>query len=172
MTTEVWKSDAEFAAELDRSDPLAQYRDQFLIPQDGEKDLIYLVGHSLGLQPAAAARRCDEEMAKWAESGVKAISAESALGLVSTRTWWGRWPELVGADPTEVAVMNTLSVNLHFLMISFYQPTPSEHKILIEDHAFPSDHYAVESQIRQRGFEPTSSLVKSEPAAGRRLVGS
>ncbi len=143
------------AKKLDRDDPLAPYRERFHRPED----TVYLCGHSLGLQPKSAAAKVEEELDDWKRMGVR--------GHMGARRPWMPYHELlaekgarvVGAMPSEVVHMNTLSVNVHLLMVSFYRPTPERHKILIEEHAFPSDHYAVASQIRFHGFDPADSLV-------------
>ena len=153
------------AAELDAADPLASFRDEFELP-----DGIYLVGNSLGALPKAARRNVETELDRWASLGVEG-HFDGPLG-------WKDYHELltepmaaiVGGLPSEVVVMNSLTVNLHLLMVSFYQPTSTRHKVLIERHAFPSDHFAVESQIRQRGFDPATSLVTIEPRAGEETL--
>ena len=125
-----------------------------------------LVGNSLGLATTGTKRYVDDELDRWATLGV--------AGHFTGETAWAPYHELltpqmaaiVGGHPDEVVVMNGLTVNLHLLMVSFYRPTSSRHKVLIEDHAFPSDHFAVESQIRQRGFDPASSLVTLSPRPG------
>ena len=149
------------ATELDAQDPLAELRHQFCLP-----DGIYLVGNSLGALPKAARDNVEVEFDRWARLGVE--------GHFTGELAWKNYHELlseplariVGAQPDEVVAMNSLTVNLHLLMISFYKPTPRRHKVLIEAKAFPSDHFAVESQIRQRGFDPASSLIVLEPRAG------
>ena len=153
------------AAELDAADPLAHLRDEFDLP-----DGVYLVGNSLGALPRAARDTVGVEFDRWAELGVE--------GHFTGRLGWKNYHELVtdqlaalvGADPTEVVAMNGLTVNLHLLLISFYRPTPQRHKILIEGHAFPSDHFAAESQIRQRGFDPATSLVTLDPRPGEETL--
>jgi kynureninase len=153
------------AAELDAADPLAHLRDEFDLP-----DGVYLVGNSLGALPRAARDAVGVEFDRWAELGVE--------GHFTGRLGWKNYHELVtdqlaalvGADPTEVVAMNGLTVNLHLLLISFYRPTPQRHKILIEGHAFPSDHFAAESQIRQRGFDPATSLVTLDPRPGEETL--
>ncbi len=161
----------ETARALDRDDPLAAYRGSFRIPpmKNGEPQ-IYLVGNSLGAVPVKAADYVTTELDRWANLGVG--------GHFEGELAWEPYHELltqpmaaiVGAEPSEVVVMNSLTVNLHLLMVSFYSPTPTRHKILIEGHAFPSDHFAVESQIRQRGFDPVESLVVVEPRVGEETL--
>jgi kynureninase len=142
------------ALSLDASDPLAKFRDQFLIPKDSKgQELVYLTGNSLGLQPKKVKKYIEEELEDWARLGVE--------GHVHARHPWLPYHEnltestarIVGAKPSEVVVMNTLTVNLHLMMVSFYRPTKERYKILIEKSAFPSDQYAVASQARFHGYE-------------------
>lgn len=160
-------TDVATAAALDAADPLARFRDEFHIPRgaNGEPQ-VYLVGNSLGAVPKQTASYVQDELERWATLGV--------AGHFTGETAWEAYHELltdqmaavVGGLSEEVVVMNSLTANLHFLMVSFYDPTPQRHKILIEDHAFPSDHFAVESQIRQRGHDPETSLVVISPREG------
>jgi len=162
-----FKTDRSFALELDAKDPLAKYRDQFHIPkQDNDEDCIYFCGNSLGLQPKTAKAYVDQELDDWAKLGVD--------GHIQARYAWKPYHEflteqtarMVGAKPFEVVVMNTLTVNLHLMMVSFYRPTPTKHKIVIEANAFPSDQYAVQSQIKFHGFDPVKSLSELSPRQG------
>ncbi|MEM9519949.1 MAG: kynureninase [Actinomycetota bacterium] len=153
------------AAELDAADPLAEFRHEFEVP-----DGVYLVGNSLGALPSRARDYVNVEFDRWSDLGVE--------GHFTGRLGWKDYhalvtdqlASLVGADASEVVAMNGLTVNLHLLLVSFYRPTPQRHKILIEGHAFPSDHFAVESQIRQRGFDPASSLVILDPRPGEETL--
>lgn len=152
------------AAALDEADSLKGLQDGFVRPvgEDGSPK-VYLAGNSLGLPTVATADYVANEIDRWGTLGVE--------GHFSSELGWASYHQLltdqmsmiVGGHPNEVVVMNSLTVNLHLLMVSFYRPTKQRHKILIESHAFPSDHFAVESQIRQRGFDPESSLVVVEP---------
>jgi kynureninase len=165
-----WLSPA-YAEERDRADPLRGFRGEFHLPTgaDGEP-LIYFAGHSLGLQPKAAAKLIQEELDDWSRHGV--------LGHDAARRPWVRYheeltahtAELTGAGAHEVVSMNSLTVNLHLLMVSFYRPTPERFRILIERGAFPSDRYAVESQIRFHGFDPASALIELAPREGEDLL--
>ena len=165
MTSSTVESVSPTAAELDAADPLAALRDEFELPEG-----IYLVGNSLGALPRAARDYLDAELDRWGTLGVE--------GHFTGRLAWKDYHELltdqlaalVGAQPEEVVAMNSLTVNLHLLMVSFYRPTPDRHKILIERGAFPSDHFAVESQIRQRGFDPSDSLVVLAPRPGEETL--
>jgi kynureninase len=167
----MFDTQAETAMKLDAADPLARFRAEFRIPPrpDGSPQ-IYLVGNSLGAVPSRTADYVMQELDRWADLGV--------AGHFTGETAWEPYHELltdqmarlVGAESDEVVVMNSLTINLHLLMISFYRPTPARHKSLIEEHAFPSDHFAVESQIRQRGFDPTASLVTVSPRDGSETI--
>jgi len=161
----------EFARKMDQADPLKHIRDEFSIPKmiDG-RDEIYFCGNSLGLQPKLAAEYVTRELEQWAKLGVK--------GHFSGEFPWMPYHEflsegsakLVGANSDEVVCMNTLTANLHFMMVSFYRPDKKRHKILMEDHAFPSDHYAVESQIKFHGFDPKETMLLIKPRAGEELL--
>jgi kynureninase len=159
--------DRSCAEALDAADPLASIRDQFIIPQhhDGT-DEIYLVGNSLGALPRLAVHYVTDEFQRWGAIGVRGHFEGDTAWKSCHELVTDQLASLVGALPSEVVAMNSLTVNLHALMVSFYRPTRERHKILIEAHAFPSDHFAVESQIRQRGFDPASSLVVVAPAEG------
>ena len=158
---------ADAAAALDAADPLASFRGEFHLPaaRDGSPQ-IYLVGNSLGAVPRAAAGYVNAELERWARLGAAAHFEGELAWLPYHELLTDPLGRLVGGRPSEVVAMNSLTVNLHLLMVSFYDPTPARHKILIEDHAFPSDHFAVESQIRQRGHDPAESLVVARPRAG------
>lgn len=158
--TEEFQPEEAFARRLDERDPLAGYRARFHLPRgpDGTP-LVYFAGNSLGLQPVGAAAAVEQELADWARLGVDAHFAG--------RTPWYAYHEvvrdslarLVGARPTEVVAMNGLTVNLHLMFVSFYRPTPERNKILMEEAAFPSDTYAVKSQLRLHGYDPADGLV-------------
>lgn len=160
-----------YAAELDRHDPLAHYRERFWIPRiNGGEECIYLAGHSLGLQPKSAKAFIEQELEDWARLGVEGHFHGRNPWMPYHRLLTEQTAELVGAEPVEVVVMNSLTVNLHLMMASFYRPTAQRHKILIERGAFPSDQYAVESQIRFHNFDPATSLLELSPRDGEFCV--
>jgi kynureninase len=149
------------ARRRDADDPLAEYRDAFAFPEtDSGDEAIYLCGNSLGLQPESARDVVDRELDKWADRAVD--------GHFSGEQPWESFhsplsepmAEIVGARPDEVVLMNTLTVNLHLMMVSFYRPTPERPKILMERSAFPSDRYALVSQIEHHGFDPDEALIE------------
>ncbi len=162
-----FQASEEFAAAMDVRDPLAQFRELFWLPKTkGGDDCIYLCGHSLGLQPKTARAYLEQELHDWAQLGVEGHFHATNPWMPYHRKVTQQTAALVGAQPDEVVVMNSLTVNLHLMMVSFYRPTTKRHKILIERGAFPSDQYAVHSQIRFHGFDPASSLLELTPRDG------
>ncbi|NNE27600.1 MAG: kynureninase [Saprospiraceae bacterium] len=153
-----------YAEALDRADPLARFRDRFNLPiQANGEPHIYLCGNSLGLQPKKANEYVQQEMEDWSKLGVE--------GHIHARHPWMPYHEfltssmarVVGGKEIEVVVMNSLTVNLHLLMVSFYRPTQKRFKILIEYSPFPSDRFAVESQARFHGFDPAEAVIEMQP---------
>ncbi len=153
------------AAALDADDALAPYRQAFELPRRGGRPLTYLCGHSLGPLPRAARAAVEAELRRWSECAVEG-HFESEGWLRYHERFAAPLARLTGAGPEEVVAMNTLTANLHLLLASFYAPTPGRHKILIERDAFPSDRFAVRSQIAWHGFDPNTSLLELEPAPG------
>lgn len=155
------------AALLDAQDPLAPFRERFVMPRDDAGEpLTYLCGHSLGLQPVAARDYLQQELDIWARRGVYGHFEGERPWYSYHETLQRPMAEIVGALPEEVVMMNSLTVNLHLLMVSFYRPTVDRFKILIEEDAFPSDRFAVESQIRFHGYDPQRGLVALRPREG------
>jgi kynureninase len=155
-----YENTIEYATKMDAADPLKNYRKKFHIPQIGGGDSIYFCGNSLGLQPVTVKSSIEQELEDWKTFGVE--------GHFKGKNPWKDYHEflteqlahVVGAKPIEVVAMNNLTVNLHLMMVSFYRPTAKRHKIIIEASAFPSDQYAVKSQILFHGFDPATSLVE------------
>ena len=162
-----FRADAAFAAELDRQDLLAHYREKFHIPPHADGEEIYFCGNSLGLQPKTVERYLHEELEDWQRLAVKAHFAGRRPWMPYHELLTEKTARLVGAEPLEVVNMNSLTVNLHLMMVSFYRPTPARHRVLIERGAFPSDRYAVASQIRFHGYDPDESLVELGARDGR-----
>jgi len=158
------------AAELDARDPLAHYRQRFYVPRIQGEECIYLCGHSLGLQPKSAKAHIEQELEDWARLGVEGHFHGKNPWMPYHRLLTAHTAELVGAKPVEVVVMNSLTVNLHLMMASFYRPTTQRHKILIERGAFPSDQYAVKSQIGFHNLDPANSLLELTPRDGEFCV--
>jgi len=151
------------AAALDAADPLRQLRDQFLIPQHDGADQAYFVGNSLGLQPRGAQAMVQEVLDLWARIAVEGHFTGPTHWMNYHRLVRDSLARVVGALPVEVVAMNTLSVNLQLMMVSFYRPTAARPAILIEAGAFPTDRHAVESQILFHGFDPATDLIEVQP---------
>jgi kynureninase len=163
----VFRGGEDCAAELDARDPLAHFRERFSIPKKKNgADCLYLCGHSLGLQPRRAATYIEQELRDWADLGVEGHFHARNPWVPYHRLLARQTANLIGAESSEVVVMNSLTVNLHLMMASFYRPTKQRHKILVESGAFPSDQYAVKSQIRFHGFDPAVSLLELKPRTG------
>ncbi len=155
-----------FAQTLDAQDPLRAYRDQFHFPKVGGREVVYFAGNSLGLQPKVTQSYVDEVMTDWRELAVEGH-------FYADKPWWDYHERLakplakvVGAKPEEVTVMNTLTVNLHLLMVSFYRPKGKRFKILCEEKAFPSDQYMLQSQVRFHGYDPSEAIVEVKKHQG------
>ncbi|PSG91641.1 kynureninase [Aurantibacter aestuarii] len=169
MTT--YKSGLEYAKHLDQNDTLAHFRSQFHIPKDKNgNDLIYFCGNSLGLQPKNTKSYIDQELDDWARLGVEGHTEGKNPWLHYHEFLTETMADIVGAKNKEVVVMNSLTANLHFMMVSFYQPTPKRYKILIEADAFPSDKYAVESQLRHHGYDDKEGLILWKARKGEELA--
>lgn len=159
-----------FAESLDKQDPLKQFRDRFHIPQHNGKDKIYFTGNSLGLQPKTVSQYVQQEINDWAQLGGE--------GHFEARRPWFPYHEIfpqqlskiIGCLPEEVVVMNTLTVNLHLLLVSFYRPTQKRYKIICEYKAFPSDQYVFESQVKYHGFDPATAIIEVKPRAGQQAI--
>jgi len=161
-----FENSMEFARKLDKEDKLSKYREEFIFPKVNGKEVIYFVGNSLGLQPRSAQKYVDEIMKDWAELAVEGH-------FYADKPWWDyherfseKLAKVVGAHPAEVTVMNTLTVNLHLLMVSFYRPTKKRYKIICEEKAFPSDQYMLSSQVRYHGHDPKDAIVEVKKRDG------
>ena len=146
---------------MDQDDPLGSYRDKFNYPKNYKKEkVIYFSGNSLGIQPKSVREYVEKELYVWEKEG-----------LLGQHRRWENFHErlikntarLVGAEPPEVVVMNALTVNIHLLLISFYQPSENRNKVIIEQGAFPSDQYAIKSQIKFHGLDPRKVLIELSP---------
>jgi len=163
--------DREYARSLDAADPLSDWRDRFVLPQDDEgHELVYLCGHSLGAQPALAAEYVEEVMRDWRQRGVDGFFEGPHRWLDYHERAIPTLARLAGAHPQEVTVMNTLTVNLHLLLASFYRPAGRRTALLLEQSAFPSDRYAAESQVRFHGLDPARDLVGVAPREGEHCL--
>lgn len=162
----IFENTREFAQSIDAQDELRRYREEFYFPNVNGKQVIYFTGNSLGLQPKRTKAYVDEVMNDWANLAVEGH-------FYSDKPWWDYQErfavplsDIVGAKPSEVGVMNTLTVNLHLLMVSFYNPTPHKYKIICEEKAFPSDQYMFQSQVKFHGFDPKDAIVEVKRREG------
>lgn len=155
-----------FAQSLDAQDTLARYQEEFEFPKVNGKKTIYFTGNSLGLMPKRARKYVDDVMNDWANLAVEGH-------FYAEKPWWdyherfaAPLSKIVGARPSEVSVMNTLTVNLHMMMVSFYTPTPGRYKIICEEKAFPSDQYMFQTQVKYRGLDPKDVIVEVKRREG------
>lgn len=162
----IFENTREFAQSLDAKDELRNYREEFYFPKVNGKQVIYFTGNSLGLQPKRTKAYVDEVMNDWANLAVEGH-------FYADKPWWDYQErfavplsDIVGAKLSEVGVMNTLTVNLHLLMVSFYNPTPKKYKIICEEKAFPSDQYMFQSQVKFHGFDPKDAIVEIKRREG------
>ena len=160
----------KYAQSQDQRDSLHKFRSKFRLPaaSDGSP-LIYLCGNSLGLQPVSTSNYIEQELEDWARLGVEGHTEAKHPWLPYHEFLTTSMAKIVGAKPSEVVIMNTLTTNLHLMMVSFYQPTKKKYKIVIESDAFPSDKYAVESQLKFHGFNPHEGLILWKPRRGEEL---
>lgn len=166
-----FQDDARFAALMDERDPIRSFRDEFIFPSspgpDSGKASLYFCGNSLGLQPKSARARVEEELETWGSLAVeghfRSIHPGKSPWMKVQEPLLGPLSRVVGAMPFEIAVMNTLTVNLHLMMVSFYRPSRQRYKILVEAGAFPSDQYAVASQARFHGYDPREAIIELSP---------
>ena len=163
----IFKNTLEHALLLDKQDKLRNYRKEFHLPKkkNGEH-YIYLCGNSLGLQPKRTRTFLEQELKDWAQLGVEGHMHAKNPWLPYHEFLADGFSKIVGANPSEVVAMNSLTVNLHLMMVSFYRPEQKKFKIIIEDDAFPSDIYSVNSQIEHHGFDPLEALIKIKPRKG------
>lgn len=155
-----------FAQNQDAQDPLSAYRNEFLLPRHNDNPVLYFCGNSLGLQPKTVRPAILAELDHWAEHGVEGHFRGDLPWMHYHKFLTQQTARLVGALPHEVVVMNTLTVNLHLMLVSFYRPTQQRFKIVMEAGAFPSDQYAMETQARWHGFDPADAIVEIAPRPG------
>jgi kynureninase len=156
----------EYAISQDQADLLYKFRDEFLIPRKDGKEIIYLCGNSLGLQPKSTKSYIQQQLDNWGNLGVEGWFEGETPWIFYHKELQKLMAPIVGAKPEEVIPMNNLTVNLHLMMVSFYRPKEKHYKILMEGGAFPSDQYAVESQIRFHGYDPKDAIIEIHPRSG------
>ncbi len=161
-----FENSIDFARKLDAQDPLKEFRSRFLIPQHDGKPMVYFTGNSLGLQPKTVQASIQQELNDWAKFGVEGHFLAKNPWMHYHEFLTEKMAKIVGAKNSEVVMMNQLTVNLHLLMVSFYRPTKQRYKILCEAKAFPSDQYALQSQVKFHGFDPKDALIELAPREG------
>lgn len=165
-----FENTSSFAKELDAKDELNSFREKFLFPQHNGQNVVYFTGNSLGLQPVTVRTYIQQELDDWAKYGVE--------GHFQAKNPWFSYHEvltekaagIVGAKPVEVVMMNQLTVNLHLMMVSFYRPDKNRYKILCEAKAFPSDQYALETQVKFHGYDPADAIIEISPREGAYVI--
>ncbi len=165
-----YKNTLEFATELDTADVLKDYRKKFHFPQHNNTNVVYFTGNSLGLQPTTTKSYIEQELNDWAQFGVEGHFLAKNPWLPYHEFLTENMAKLVGALPSETIMMNQLTVNVHLLMVSFYRPTANRYKILCEAKAFPSDQYAIKSQINFHGFDVNDALIEIHPREGEYTI--
>ena len=162
-----FESTKEFALKMDEQDPLRHFREKFFMPkQSSGEEVLYFTGNSLGLQPKSTREYIEQELKDWENLGVEGHFHAKNPWMPYHEFLTNSMAKVVGAKPIETVVMNSLTVNLHLLMVSFYRPTAERYKIIIESDAFPSDQYAVKSQIEFHRFNVNTSLIELKPRKG------
>lgn len=162
-----YKNSLEFARSLDEKDPLKDFRNKFFIPLHNGQDCIYFTGNSLGLQPKTTSKYVQQELDDWARMGVGGHFHAKNPWLPYHEIFPKLLSKIVGCKENEVVAMNSLTVNLHLLMVSFYNPTKQRYKIICEAKAFPSDQYAFETQAKYHGYDPADAVIEVSPGEGR-----
>jgi kynureninase len=172
MATEdkAYKANRNYAREMDDADTLSGYRNRFLFPKHKGKDVVYFCGNSLGLQPKGAKEYYEQELNDWAAFGVEGHFQAKRPWFSYHKNFTQSLANIVGATTNEVVAMNSLTVNLHLLMLSFYKPSKQRYKIIMEAGAFPSDMYAMETQALFHGFDPADAIVEIAPRKGEHCI--
>jgi len=166
----IFENSLDFAKDLDQKNELGNFRSQFLIPAHDDKDAIYFLGNSLGLQPKRTNDYMAQVLRQWQNFGVEGFFEGDQPWLKYHQQMIPTLSALIGALPHEVVVMNQLSVNLHLMLVSFYQPQGRRNKILCEAKAFPSDQYVLHTHVKQRGFDPADVIIEVQPRSGEVLI--
>ncbi len=162
----IYKNTPVFAQSLDSADPLKKFREQFHFPKLNGKSALYLAGNSLGLLPKKAREYAEQEFIDWENEGVEAHFTAKNPWFYYHHFHREALAKIVGAGKDEVVAMNSLTANLHLLLVSFYRPTKTRYKIMMEANAFPSDQYAIETQVRYHGFNPDDAIIEVAPREG------
>jgi len=170
MRAKNYQNSLEFARRLDDEDPLKEFRQKFFIPKVKGKEVVYFCGNSLGLQPIAVKDYIEQELKDWAELGVDAHENAKTPWIPYHRSVVKETAKIVGAKPIEIVMMNSLTVNLHLMLTTFYRPDKKRFKIITEAGAFSSDQYALESQVKLHGLDPRKAIVEVKPRKGEYTI--
>jgi len=165
-----FQNNLEFARDLDAKDVLKSFRQHFFIPQHEGKDCVYFTGNSLGLQAKTTSEYVQQELDDWARLGVEGHFQAKNPWMPYHEIFPKQLSTIVGCRENEVVVMNSLTVNLHLLMVTFYRPTKQRYKIICEAKAFPSDQYAFETQAKYHGFDPADAVIEVAPREGEHIL--
>jgi kynureninase len=165
-----FEASLDYARKADQADPLHHYKAQFHFPHHNGKEVIYFCGNSLGLQPKSVHAAIETELKTWREQAVGGYFNGTNPWLYYQDYCKPALARIMGASNDEITVMNALTVNMHLMMLSFYQPTPTRYKIMLEAGAFPSDQYAVETQAKHHGFNPDDAIIEIAPRAGEKTL--
>ncbi|MBA3647134.1 MAG: kynureninase [Chitinophagales bacterium] len=160
----------DFARQIDTADPLKKYRECFHVPRTNDKEVIYLAGNSLGLLPKSAREYVEQEFMDWSKYGVEGHFTANNPWYYYHHFCENALAKITGAQKVEVVAMGSLTANLHLLMVSFYRPQPDRYKILMEANAFPSDQYAIETQVRYHGYDPQNAIIEIMPREGETIL--
>lgn len=166
----IFENTLHFAKTLDENNPLKHFRNEFIIPPHGDENAIYFLGNSLGLQPKRTSGYIQQVLKQWANYGVEGFFNGDEPWMKLHQQLLPTLSEIVGASPHEIVVMNQLTVNLHLMLVSFYQPQGKRNKILCEAKAFPSDQYTIYTHVRQRGLNPQDVIIEVEPRENEVLI--
>ena len=169
-STPLYLNTLEFARVHDEADPLQHFRHRFHFPQHNDRDVVYFTGNSLGLQPKSVRSTIDQTLSDWATLGVEGHFNGQQPWWQYHRQFEEPLAQIVGGKAHEIVVMNTLTVNVHLLMMTFYQPTPTRYKVICEAGAFPSDQYALETHLRLRGVNPDEAIIEVAPRTGEHCL--
>ena len=165
-----FQNSLDFARTMDANDPLKDFRNRFFIPQHNGRDCVYFTGNSLGLQPKTTSQYVQQELDDWARMGVEGHFHAKNPWMPYHEIFPGQLSKIIGSKENEVVVMNSLTVNLHLLMVSFYKPTNERYKIICEAKAFPSDQYAFETQVKYHGYDPGDAIIEVAPGEGEQII--
>lgn len=160
----------KFAKKMDKADSLAKFRKEFKFPGKGKKKSLYLCGNSLGLLSKSVKSSISQELKDWKDLAIKGYVEAKNPWMVYHQNFKRPLSKMMGCKESEVSVMNALTVNIHFLLISFYRPQASKYKIIMEAGAFPSDQYAIETQVKYHGYDPADAIIEIAPRENEKLI--